>query len=322
VYWLKVDSIPAISSVTVFMDFYPITDNVLNSTTTGEAPTLSPQYGEYDNGLDVFVIYGDFTNSFDGWQAYEWNGNFVPLASPNGAELLNGYGGEGTYLTPPVELPPIPIEVEEGWDYNGGADTHAISVFGMSPFGTSAAVNYGTYMNAGRGLILNNSIAVTFDYYEGYTVLGQSITDSVVSTSSFTGGGSFNVISFLTVNGSWASAGYAIQDVGLDSFGSALVPTVASGQVPNPFNNRALIISGWDGGSASVQYVRWVIARALPPNGVAPSVTVTAVPEFPSIIILPLFMMAALLIIIVYRRKARALLQAPGQQRKESARCY
>jgi hypothetical protein len=303
VYWLKVGSIPAASSVTINMTFYPTTDNVLNNETTGEAPSLSPTYGEYDDGANVFIIYGDFNNSLSGWQADVYQGNFLPVPSPNGVEMLNGGYSENTYLVAPVELPSIPTEVEEAWDYNGGADRHTTSMFGESPFGSSTALIL--YPNV--GVVLNYSICVSFWYYDMSSSLWEFITDSQVSSSPFTGGGNFNVVSFLTVNGTWASAGYAIKDVSLENFSSAdaLIPTYLSGQVPNPFNNHAMIISAGDGGVSSVQYLRWVVGRAIPPNGVAPSIAVgsVVVPEFPSIIILPLFMTATLLAVIVYRRK-------------------
>jgi hypothetical protein len=304
VYWLKVGSIPARSSMTVFMDFYPVADNVFNNMTTGEAPQLSPSYGEYDDGAHVFIEYGDFNSSLSGWEANIYAGSFLPTPSFNGVEMLNGNGNEGTYLASPTTLPQIPIEVEEGWDYSGSADAHAISMFGVSPFGPSTAL-----ISPGEGghlPVLNQSTSAIFDYYSSFTHLREFITNSLVSSSSFTGGGSFSVVSFLTVNRTWASAGYKITDASLEDFGSVLVPTAVSGPIPNPFNNRALIISSGDGGSSSYQYVRWIIGRAFPPNGVAPSVTigkVEAVSEFPSYFVLPLFMIATLVAALVLKKK-------------------
>lgn len=304
VYWLKVDGIPAKSSMTVLMSFYPVTDNVLNNVSTGEAPSLSPTYGEYDNGANVFILYGDFNNSLSGWQASTYKGSFMPALSPNGIKMLNGSRSEATYLAPPKGLPPTPIEIEEAWDYNGVADAHAISI-GPSPFETSNTL---VASEAAGAPVLNNSVSAIFDYYSVYTHLDDFMTGSRVSSSSFSGQGNFSVVSFLIIDGTSASAGYSTQYVSLESFGSALVPSVVSGQVSGPVSNSALIISGSNGDLTSVQYVRWVIARAFPPNGVVPSVTVgnvVVVPEFPSVVpmLLPMAMTLLLSAAVVYRRR-------------------
>lgn len=62
-YWLKVSygsyvaGIPPGGNETIVMAFFPKTDNVFNSVSTGEAPDLSPTYGQYDNGNHVFAAY-------------------------------------------------------------------------------------------------------------------------------------------------------------------------------------------------------------------------------------------------------------------------
>jgi hypothetical protein len=308
VYWLKVGSIPAESSITVNIAFYPIEDNILNNRTTGEAPDLSTPRGQYDNGPNVFTAYGDFINGLNGWQVSAYYGSFTPVSSSNGIKMLDGNAGESAYLTSTASLPPIPIEIVEAWDYNGQYDSHALSI-GPSPFSTSNTLISGD----GYAPVLNNSVSATFDFLGDWTELYDYATNQQVSRSSFTGGGSFSVVSFLRFNGTWASAGYTNQNASLEDFGSVLIPTVVSGQSPHTLSNQALIIGAANHAYSliwvsppSTQYIRWVIARALPPNGVAPSVAVgnvTIVPEFPSFLILPLFMIATLLGVIIFKRK-------------------
>ena len=311
VYWLKVGRIPVKSTMTVFMDFYPVTDNVLNNMTTGEAPQLSPTYGEYDDGSNVFITYGNFNNSLSEWQVYQYSGNFLPVPSATGVEMLNGNGNEETYLLSPVVLPQIPVEVEEGWSYSGNGvnfPKQSLSMFGNSPFGTTTGV---IFQNG--AVVLNNSVYATydFDHVSPASILAQSITNNVVSSGSFMASGSYNVVSLLTVNSTWAFAGYSIGSVSIANFGSALIPTVLSGQVPNPFANHALITSAYaDGSSSEFLYVTWVVARAFPPNGVAPTVTigkVEAVPEFPSFVILPIFMIATLIAVMISKKKRKVI---------------
>jgi len=64
--WLKIHSIPASSSITIYIDFASLTTNLLsNSGTTGigEAPQLSSTYGQYDNGAGVFNFYDNFAGT-------------------------------------------------------------------------------------------------------------------------------------------------------------------------------------------------------------------------------------------------------------------
>ncbi len=57
VYWLKLHSIPKDSSEVISMKFYPKNVSMFDGKSTGEAPGLSPIYGEYDNGPSVFAAY-------------------------------------------------------------------------------------------------------------------------------------------------------------------------------------------------------------------------------------------------------------------------
>lgn len=305
VYWLKIGSISAETTIKVFMNFYTVTDNVLNNRTTGEAPDLSTVRGQYDNGPTVFSVYGDFINGLSGWQVSVYQGSFMPVPSSNGVKMLDGNAGELTYLTPPANLPATPMEILEAWDYSGQYDSHAQSI-GPSPFNTSNTLIPGD----GYAPVLNNSVSATFDFLGDWTELYDHVTNQQVKMSPFTGGGSFSIVSSLMVNGTWASAGYSSQYASLESFSSVLIPTVVSGNCQHTLSNQALIIGAANHaysyisvGPPSTQHVRWVIGRAFPPNEVEPLVTIGTIPEFPSIIILPAFMMATLLAVAIYRRR-------------------
>jgi len=71
VYWLRLSSgIAADSSLTIFMGFASTASNLLNDQTTGEAPQLSPTYAEYDDGGQVFPYYqtwGGLSSLPSGW---------------------------------------------------------------------------------------------------------------------------------------------------------------------------------------------------------------------------------------------------------------
>ncbi len=103
-YFLKLGSF---TSTTVHMDFFPISDNVLNTVNTGEAPQLTCSnplntascntYAEYDNGNYVFNYYQNFkgttypagwtTNNFDTTKYVEIHNGFTIEFSPVGVEF-------------------------------------------------------------------------------------------------------------------------------------------------------------------------------------------------------------------------------------------
>jgi hypothetical protein len=93
------------SSSNYYQYYYP---------SVGASPNVFPSR-QYDNGKYVFVVYGYFNNTFDGWTVYVYSGSWVPAATPNGIEMLNNSVSEGTYILPlnNWNIPLIPLIVEE-----------------------------------------------------------------------------------------------------------------------------------------------------------------------------------------------------------------
>ncbi len=79
--WVKLHGIPANSQVVIDMEFLPTSSN-FDGNYWGEAPQLSPSYGQYDNGPKVFDYYQNF------------NGTSLP--SSFGYSLDAGSKGSGT----------------------------------------------------------------------------------------------------------------------------------------------------------------------------------------------------------------------------------
>ena len=64
IYWLNLaEGIQAHSSVTVYMGLATPSSDLFNNVRTGEAPQLSPTYGEYDDGIGVFSLYDNFVGT-------------------------------------------------------------------------------------------------------------------------------------------------------------------------------------------------------------------------------------------------------------------
>ena len=64
IYWVKIpQGIAANGNTVIYMGFFATSNNMFNTQTTGEAPNLSPLYGEYDDGANVFLFYDNFTGT-------------------------------------------------------------------------------------------------------------------------------------------------------------------------------------------------------------------------------------------------------------------
>ncbi|MFP3256744.1 MAG: hypothetical protein RXO36_02960, partial [Candidatus Nanopusillus acidilobi] len=288
VWWINLSNgIPANSNVTIYMYIGPNSSNYYQQyypyvgTNKQVIGTM-----QYDNGQDVFIAYGYFDNTFDGWSGYNYFGFWSPTATLLGIEMLNNGQNEGTYILPPNNwnIPKIPLIVEEVWYNSGGAGANVIALFGN----TSQQI-YAEYIgntSSGYTPVSNLSTFVEFDYYiinGPNTFLKSAVTNKVLNSTSFlTYGGT--IYSYLIVNSSYAQTGYYVYNSNqvwapltlLDTY------TVNNGYTYsnlnyNPYQYPTLEIGAGDHSSASFQYVEWVVARAYPPNGVMPSISIQPV---------------------------------------------
>jgi flagellin-like protein len=281
VWWINLQNgIPANSNVTIYIYVGNSSSNYYSHYYPYVG--VSPQViSGYDNGQDVFIAYGYFNNTFDGWTGYVYAGSFSPTATSNGIEMINNQGGEGTYILPPNNgnIPKIPLIVEEVWYYTGGADANTISLFGNTNSQVDVTSVGGT--DGGGTPASNLSTFVQYEYYslQPYVMLKSSVTDQYLSYTSFpTSGGT--VYSYLIVNSSYAQTGYYIYNSNqvwapltlLDTYNVNNNGYTYSNLNYNPFQYGTLEIGAGTGGSASYQYIQWVVARAYPPNGIMPSI--------------------------------------------------
>jgi len=67
--WVKVSTIPASSTKTIYVYYGYPSATLSSSGPTGEAPLLSSSYAQYDNGANVFLFYSNFagTSLPSGW---------------------------------------------------------------------------------------------------------------------------------------------------------------------------------------------------------------------------------------------------------------
>ena len=278
-YWLKLGSIQPRESYVAFMGFTLPNISLFNKTNDGESPQLSPIYGEYDDGQNVFLSYGDFLNTagFDGWTPYVTSGSFTPVATPNGIEMTNDTQSEGTHILPPNQLPEEPVIVEYSWNFYGGdspTDGEILSLFGDTSSVTGAPVvtcGGGNVASADSVMLMvepvgmncsgkylpaildnvNNKIISTVNNLPSITP--QTYTEKLIVSSSTT-----------------VEAGVINKSSSISNFSDMNIPISMSGSIPSAFNYPTLMVAAGTGGGYDYNYVRWLIARAYPPNGVMP----------------------------------------------------
>jgi len=244
--WLRLSSIPAFSSITIYLDIFSSNDNLLSSSGVsgiGENPLYSPRYAEYDDGASVFDFYDNFAgNSLNGnnW-VYGGSGsitinNYIYIKSNNYIYIItrNGFNPRET----------IADVLATQMSYGGN------QVFSMT---------VGT-MNNSNGYFIGN-----FNY-KLFSIGNYSEVRNYTNTGfGFSQG---NVISE-----SWQSNNKEvyIMDYGYNTY-----------YYNNSFNSYSLPSIVYYG--IGLQYpaggylnVSWFDVRAYPPNGIMPSVSVGVV---------------------------------------------
>jgi hypothetical protein len=299
VWWINLpNGIPANSNVTIYM--------YVGNSSSNYYSLYYPYVGtneqvigtmQYDNGQDVFIAYGYFDNTFDGWSGYNSGSQtiYYPQATPYGIEMLNNQIEEGTYILPPNNwnIPKIPLIVEEAWYYTLVASGNAISLFG-----NTSQQNFWEFYFTGAPTS-QTSIWVEFVSQtlpeENISWLAYTdITARTYSNSTYFPISEGTVYSYLIVNSSYTQAGYYMYNTNqvwapltlLDMYPLSYNPnygnyTYLSLDFYSPFiwGDNTLEISAGTGGiggfgvyQISYQYIEWVVARAYPPNGVMPSI--------------------------------------------------
>ena len=254
-WWLLlINGIPANSDVIIYMHIYDSSNFMFDGSSVGEASQLSPTYGEYDNGANVFIQYGgkswsDFTFSGGTWDTT--NGYLEQTdtlsSAANGAVAVienTSYPNNGEYI----------IEQAFSYSVNAVAGVGIVAVLMPEAGGGCGYRFLGTNQGNGAGFLsfLNDDVAwVNSNSYQG-----------AVATPYF--------MSITNAGGIWSGqlrSGYS-------STGSLLTSMAA---VSYTVANAAGNTSGYVGISASYQgssdnpiAVQWFRLRAYPPNGVMP----------------------------------------------------
>ena len=256
IWWVKLTaSIPAGSSQTIYMGFAPTSTNLFNTNNIGEAPQLSSTYAGYDDGVNVFNYYNDFSGTTltdflvtgtTGYTITVNNGLFIQGGSSNsyGVYLPTNYNFTkdsvfSYYLTG--------FSMASGNYWIGG---------GIASFPSSGGTAY--IRDGGLGEDLCSGIP-TFGCGVQY---GNTLIST--SSSSTTIGDAIGLNSIYDINLTYLET--------INPTGTALweLPGGINEQLESPFYWE---IGGWNDASGDELNVSYTYVRSLPPNGIMPSVT-------------------------------------------------
>jgi len=285
VWWVNLSNgIPANSNITIYMyignsssnyysQYYPYVGT--NAQVIGTM--------QYDNGQDVFIAYGYFNNTFDGWNGYIYSGSWSPTATSYGIEMTNGNYQQcgGTYILPPNNwnIPETPLIVEEAWYFYSSTT----KVRGVTYVGTGGHLIslFGNTSNQITGPASNLSTYAYFNYTSGYLSLQSAVTGQTLNSTSFPFQ-SDTVYGYLFINSTYAQTGYYIYNTNqvwipltiLDTYNINIARYTYASLNYNPYQYPTLELSGACSSTlaSSNLYIQWIVARAYPPNGVMPSI--------------------------------------------------
>jgi hypothetical protein len=242
IYWLKLgSSIPAGSSVTVYMGFAAPTTNKFDAKNVGEAPQLSAQYGQYDNGRNVFLFYDNFAGSS---LSSSWTTN-IPAGSylvANGLALgyplgyvatLTTYGAGTTFDT----------------YVTGVGDVNNIGFFNLAK---PLSLDFGAYEGAFIRTACGNTYPEQWNDFGEASGCGNS--DYFVQQEGVAGVYSVNLIP------SASSFQYLNYAVGI------------GGQPITSFGPGYPLSAGFVSGHGNPVMVQWARIRASPPDAMMPGV--------------------------------------------------
>ncbi|MFZ8855811.1 MAG: hypothetical protein ACO2OX_01260 [Candidatus Nanopusillus sp.] len=290
IWWVRLPTqIFPYSNITIYMYIGPVGENYYEkySPYVGISSYVYNNYNWgplsiYDNGQLVFNFYGWFYDTRHNWVLNVKNGNYFPIPTINGIEMINYSLSQGSYIEPPNNgnIPNIPIIIEEGWYYNGEADANVISMYGEKSVVYAAGANkFGGYTPT-----LYGSIFVQYGYYNLQPAIyisyyGRTFPVQLYEGSFINKNQSYVYSYFLAnfCNNTYVQAGYlALNNIPPISLLGTLENTNQTLKIRvdrNILSGRYFSISSGSGSqSTSSQSIYWVVGRTYPPDGIMPEI--------------------------------------------------
>ena len=267
IYWLKIGSIPASSSITIYIGFALNSTNLFNNKTTGEAPQLSSTYAEYDDGANIFLAYfnGDTpTSDFNlgtGVSMTQVTGVTMPNRNTGNVLEFSNSNGEPDSSSDwfayafKTALPNEDIVLEAVLNRFPQPRTTDLSVVSLGDIGTSSYSNaVGVYMGWDSAYFSN-----------AFTSSGSLNNDINQQGSQNT---NWNYYTMIYIAGSPTFSGFIAPQ-----FYSSTGGYSGSATNPIPTSTSNLYMGDYYSNNYAAYYIDYYRARAYPPNGVMPSVS-------------------------------------------------
>ena len=259
IWWLKLGSIPASSSITVYMGIASTSTNLFNTVNDGEAPQLSPTYAEYDDGANVFNYYENFAGSGlpSGWQELTSSGDTYTW--DNGISFTNNGNG----------------------DYVSIGTTSAVSPAGILELGITSGSDARPTIELATTDTQIEGTQPIYMYEDGY---GQSYgmysgdTQFEVLTTSFIDiGNSKTAYNAPIIEGiAWTATGSQLLEI-VPNYNYNNMETVSESSTSNSLSTPLYIMLGQAASGSSSDTgsytANWLRTRAYPPNGIMPTVS-------------------------------------------------
>jgi len=262
---------------TIYLGFASKTTNLLSSSGTsgiGEAPQLSSTYAEYDDGASVFSLYFNGNTPLSDFN-FEGNaGTQASVAGPTGTTInvisITGYSSNFGLAYTAKSLTNQPIIVESSADFFSiadGGDNGLASIVDRTSISGLNAISVDT------GYINGYGSSGTHYFYNDYFSNGNQ-TKGVNGQGSSTQGWFYASV---TYPGSLATSWSGYIAPQLYSTSGGYSGTVSN----NPLSSSSTLYLGLIGNIGSSDYwqtyINWMRARAYPPNGVMPTVSIGSI---------------------------------------------
>ena len=256
------------SAMTIYMETGNLSDNFLDGVTVGEAPQLSGTYGQYDNGVKVFLAYFNGNTPISDFNYYsQYIQVFQSTAILNGKTInvINvSRVATGTFIVLIAEFV-----------LNSAIQNQSLYVEGQTYLqATSVADNpkVGLLNNSSPEYSSIDAIAVNVGWAGAY--FQQEIIQNGSYTPDINPGGSEAVgwvfSGLLYISGASTYYGYTAPQLYSDAGGY-------SGTTTNTIPSSGDLFIGGIGGpnssypvQANTTQYNWMRARAYPPNGTMP----------------------------------------------------
>jgi len=256
--WVKItQSIPNQGALTIYMVF--LTQSTpFDGVYWGEAPTLSPTYGQYDNGASVFTFYDNFAGTA-GPSATNWStasyGTGAAFSTNN--MLIITCGAHSAYNAAVVEKTAVtsPSVAEADIVSQSGSQFTDLGV-GSGWDSTSNGV-----ANNGYTISWNGQSSAQFDRFWA----DSSGTRTQVDT---TAAGSITSLPAGIWGDTWSATG---SETAHDGVGSPGTFTETNSVVTLPASYVMVIGEASSSGAAGTVDVQWARMRAFPPGNALPS---------------------------------------------------